>query len=305
MYFPYLRGKEFELSALLEVNASVYSNTIPILEPVTNKDRRKQYEKIGKANLPLVLITNPSHGDITAKEIQDKIDKCFITHSRLTLGYIVDTRFSIKQLTTFLKNNPKRDKAIIFRHNPLASDLAAIETALSASPAKFLIFDTKRTNTTTQSILPSHKGKVLITDGFERQDKNDDYPPISNFDSIYKTWKRKGILGIGDYLTIGDYFSKGGGQVFVVALHVTIEKPTGLEVHHFKSNSFKSTKGLAPQKFKEANNLLSTSSHVIPLTSSGILLYKNWDAIAHFPALGAAKKASIMHHIELMSKLVV
>ncbi len=35
MYFPYLRGKQFELEALVNVNPGVYSNTIPILEPIS------------------------------------------------------------------------------------------------------------------------------------------------------------------------------------------------------------------------------------------------------------------------------
>ena len=37
MYFPYLRSKQAELDALLNVKESVYSTTIPIIEPVSLK----------------------------------------------------------------------------------------------------------------------------------------------------------------------------------------------------------------------------------------------------------------------------
>jgi hypothetical protein len=34
MYFPYLRGKRFEMLALLEVPIATYQNMLPIVEPV-------------------------------------------------------------------------------------------------------------------------------------------------------------------------------------------------------------------------------------------------------------------------------
>jgi hypothetical protein len=89
-----------------------------------------------------------------------------------------------------------------------------------------------------------------------------------------------------------------------VTLHLTIQAGKRLEMHHFSSASHPSTKGLAPIKFAEACRALVSSAHVAPLNSTGLDLYRDWDARGHNPTLGAAKKASLQHHIELLSRII-
>lgn len=304
MYFPYLRGKEFELLALLEVNRNVYSNTIPILEPVKSSDRRKLYEKIANANFPLIIVTNPYYGDLSVNDVQTIIDEKFAVHTSLILGFIVDNRFNIADLRAFLNNNQGRRKALIFRYNPLPADLNLIQAAITTTPVSFVIFDDKKTGAITRAAFSAHSGQVVLTDGFQRQERNSDYPVISSFDSQYGVWRTKGLFGIGDYLTIGDVFQDGRGPVYVVALHVTTVTTSGMLAHHFKSTVFDTTQGLSAPKFAEANGLLVTSPSITPLTSGGLTLYRGWHTNAHNPQLGAAKKASMIHHIELMSRIV-
>ena len=309
MYFPYLRGKQFELEALVNVNPAVYTNTIPVLEPVsTSKGVYKRlYRSMASQNVPLVLIMNPFYpqtGRLSTAAVQTLVDGDLATHPSLILGYIIDQRFTIADLNSFLTSNLSRRKAIIFRFNPLPTDLTAIQAELGARPVDYIIFDDRKTNATTRTSFNTHPRRVLTTDGFQRQDKNSDYPAISAFDSNYNVWRGQGWFGIGDYLSIGDYFQAGGGQVYVVALHLTVQSPTGLVVHHFTSTSRATTQGFAAIKFAEANDNLVTSPHVVPLASSGLDLFRDWHTRSHNPQLGAAKKASLMHHIELMSAII-
>jgi hypothetical protein len=309
MYFPYLRGKQFELEALVNVNPAVYANTLPILEPVSASKGvyKRLYGNFVSQNIPLILIMNPFYpqsGRLTPTAVQTIINGELARHPSLILGHIIDQRYEVRDLNAFLTSNPTRRKAIVFRFNPLPTDLLAIQAALGTHPVEYIIFDDRRTNATTRNSFNTHPRRVLITDGFQRQDKNSDYPPVSAFDSNYSTWRASGWFGIGDYLSIGDYYQAGGGQVYVVTLHLTIESPTGLVMHHFSSTYRATVKGFPAQKFAEANNLLVTSPHVVPLASSGLDLFRDWHARAHNPQLGAAKKASLMHHIELMSRIV-
>lgn len=306
MYFPYLRGKQFELEALLEVNPSVYQNTLPILEPITIS-RRNLYTRLTNQQVPLILVTNPFYppaNTITTAQIQNVVDTELSTHTSLVLGFIIDQRLDIGQLHAFLTLNPNREKAVIFRHNPFPNDLITIQSLLSVNPADYLIFDEKKTSNRTQAFFNSHPRQVLLTDGFQRKDRNFDYPASSSFDSLYSSWRAGGWFGIGDYLTIGDHYRDGGGPAYVVTLHVTVQTPTGLVVHHFSSTSQPRLGVLPALKFTEANSSLNSSTHISPLASNGLTLFRNWHATQFYPGLGAPKKASMIHHIELMSSIV-
>ncbi|MGQ0737598.1 MAG: hypothetical protein ACT4OJ_00935, partial [Bacteroidota bacterium] len=78
----------------------------------------------------------------------------------------------------------------------------------------------------------------------------------------------------------------------------------GLVVHHFSSTVHAKTKGVSAPKFAQACRLLVTSPDVAGLASSGLTLYYDWHTRKHNPHLGAAKKASSMHHVELLSSLI-
>ncbi|WP_316819461.1 sce7725 family protein [Pedobacter gandavensis] len=307
MYFPFLRGKQFEIEALLEVPNSVFNNTLPIIEPV-NLPRRKFYKTLSQSLIPFVLITNPYHpisNRVSPTLIQDMIDSDLVSHPSLLLGFIVDTRFNITELNAFLTSNPTRHKVLIFHYDPLISDLSAIKSAITSHPVEYLVFDSTKSNISTRTAFNTHSKHVLLTDGFQRQNRNSDYPVASTFDSNFDTWRSNGFAGIGDYSIIGNHFKAGGGaQVVVVTLHLTIKDINGLVVHHF-SSTFKNTKrGFAAQKFSEANGLLLSSAHTSSITSGGLDIYRDLDARSHNPQLGIAKKASIIHHIELLSSII-
>ena len=306
MYFPYLRGKQFELEALLEVNPQVYQNTIPIVEPVTDA-RPVRYTRISNLNIPFIFVTNPFYpvnDRLTPATIQNLIDNELAGNAALRLGFLLDARYNIAALNQFLANNAGKAKSLIFRFNPLPADLVAILAAINATPVEFLIFDDRRTNANTRNAFNAHGGRILLTDGFQAQDANANYPAMSAFDSNFNTWNANGWTGIGDYATVGDNFRDGGGPAYVISLHVTVQDGGGLVVHHFSSTVNANIMGRAPQKFAQANSFLVASPVTIPLNSTGLTLFRNWHATHHNPQLGAAKKASIIHHIELMSSIV-
>src|SRR5262245_19024774 len=67
MYFPYFRGKQYELVVIRECAAILArAGFTPVLEPV-KEDKRgllKTVEAIAEANAPLILVLNPKHGSI-------------------------------------------------------------------------------------------------------------------------------------------------------------------------------------------------------------------------------------------------
>jgi hypothetical protein len=308
MYFPYLRGKQFELEALLGVPAPVYHNTLPIVEPV-NSSSDRFYLKLAQQGRRFILIMNPQHpqsGRLAMNVVQTRlVNGPLLGHPDLTLGFIIDQQSTLADLQTFLTANPTKAKAVIVRYNPIPATLTAIDTVLRAHSTAYLIFDEKATSTRTRAAFSWHTSQVLITDGFQRQARNSDYPSFSYFDSNVSTWSADGWAGIGDYLSVGDHFQEGGSQPLVVTLHLTIPAASGLEMHHFSSTINATVKGAVGPKFLQAGSLLVNSPRVLALPSStGLLQYQDWDARSHLPRLGAAKQASLQHHIETLSRLV-
>lgn len=308
MYYPYLRGKLFELETLLEVSGDVYKNTFPIIEPVNNnRTAVLRYKSLVQRKIPFIFIVNPRHPKVPfsiARIQQLFIEDILSDHTNLTLGYIVDQLSSTAELSAFLRANPDHPKAVIFKYTLTSADLAAYDTVLKAHTPEILLFDDRKISSRMLKTLNWHTNQVIITDGFQRQDRNADYPLMDAFDSYTSTWVEDGWQGMGDYLTIGDHFAEGGGQPYVVTFHITVPNGNDLEIYHYSSTTLSTVKGRVGPKFLEACNMLVSSPHTTPLSSTGLSNYRDWNSRSHTSVLGAAKKASMKHHIEMVSSII-
>lgn len=310
MYYPYLRGKQFELQAIENIDHAVYSNTIPIVEPMTrvaNTRANNVYSRLATASNPLICIVNPDFRDLTENQTRANfINNHLAGHTNLTLGYIISQHTTPSQIRTFLTSDLNRQKALIFKANFTTARLNSIVNEVRANQPAHLVFESRKTGHTTQTAFAWHPHRVLITDGFQSQIKNANYPANSFYSSDYLTYRGNGWSGIGDYQTLGEEVKEGGAPPYVVALHLTRDAGPahGLMVDHYLSYSNTGIQGDAGPKFLEACGLLVTSPLTMPLTSTGLTLYRRWNTASHFPTLGGAKQASLQHHIELLSRLV-
>jgi len=306
MYYPFLRAKKHELLALLAIPAGNFSKMLPILEPVTvSAQALSSYRNLSASGRRVILITNPTHGDTTAGDVQRLlIAGALSTHPNLTLGLVVDKDFSMTALTGFLGNNLSHEKAIIFRYNPRPSDVTAMAALLPSHPeVKHLIFDDRKI--ASSGAFTWHPQRVIVSDGFQREEKNANYGSSSSFHSYMTTIAAMGFAGFGDYLTVGDAYSDGGGIGYVVTLHLTSPDGSDLNVNHFSSVTDSHIRGLQPPKFKEACASLATSAilKALPRTT-GIDMYLDWHARDHYPSLGPPKQASMQHHLELICSMI-
>ena len=147
--------------------------------------------------------------------------------------------------------------------------------------------------------------RILVRDGFKRQ-RNADYPPLEEFSDLHVTYGDLGMAGFGDFLTVGDVYSEGGGPAYAVAIHLTFidpEKDDVMYIHHFVSTT-KDTPTDPAGKFAQAlakliTKLESGSSHI--LETEAIKEFRGLHAKGHFPGLGYVKKLSMKHHIETLA----
>lgn len=147
---------------------------------------------------------------------------------------------------------------------------------------------------------------VLLADPFERQAKNEDYPPREFFSDLHKRYAQEGFGGFGDFLIVGNHYTEGGGAAHAVAIHLTNREGTGdIWIRHFVSDR---TRGTAdtPGKFLEA--LRKTARFIRSgenwHRTEGCLEFLALEQRQHFPGLGFVKKISMKHHIALMDRVL-
>lgn len=151
--------------------------------------------------------------------------------------------------------------------------------------------------------LPS-RADVVLRDGFSACERNALYPPQSAFDDLVYQYQARGFAGFGDFCMIGDVYSATGGPARAVALHLTEDRGSELVMNHFVSTAvgvdvatmyFEALEQLSAYLGAQAREDLDTQGSRKYFESYGSREYHG---------LGVAKRWSIMHHIEVVLRIL-
>lgn len=301
MYFPFLRGRQFELIALRELleNDLLGNNIIPIIEPVKlSSSLLKTVELFNKKKHKLVFVQNPSVGAYPVSmdgEKQDEDPLYGKLKIELDKGNVIKA-YIFQDNNEIVVNDIKDSIAIIDSVDDISSYLEACE---NEKPLYTIIPDRR-------SIKRNVKGdKIILEDSFIKQKRNVDYK--NNTDEFFSDWHREyieeGYRGFSDYSIVGSEYSESGFAPKAVAIHIVyLSSEDDLRVHHFVSETNTDSKDTAG-KFGEAVSELKhwCIENKIQETK-GLKAFYDYCDKGRFPGLGVVKKCSIMHHLELMSK---
>lgn len=306
MYYPYFRGKQFELMALRE-SASVLADSsfVPIIEPVRESlsGLERALDAIGAAGGRSIVIVNPRHGDhkTNGNSIRDFLEG-YRDNDAVAVGILLLSSTSADDAVARVNAHADRQQAIIHAGytdarplvNALQDRMADVTNVFLEDQANMLYRRHFMEST-----------RVLVRDGFE-QKKNAAYDPVDPYSDLHATYSDMGMQGYGDFLTVGDKFSEGGGPAYAVAIHLTFiddEKDNAMFVYHFVSDS-NDTPTDPAGKFEQALTKLIArldSGDSKLLETSAIEEFRRLHAAGHFPGLGYVKKLSIRHHIETLA----
>lgn len=301
MYFPFLRGRQFELLALRELleNDLIGDNIIPIIEPVRlSSSLLKTVELFNKKNHQLVFVQNPSVGAYPVSmegEKQDEDPLYGKLKIELDKGNVIKA-YIFQDNNEIVVSDMKGRIAIIDSVDDISSYLEACK---NEKPLYTIIPDRR-------SIKRNVKGdKIILEDSFIKQKRNVDYK--NNTDEFFSDWHREyieeGYRGFSDYSIVGSEYSESGFAPKAVAIHIVyLSSEDDLRVHHFVSETNTDSKDTAG-KFGEAVAKIKhwCTEHKIQETK-GLKAFYDYCDKGRFPGLGVVKKCSIMHHLELMSK---
>jgi hypothetical protein len=309
MYYPYLRGKQFEL-ILLRDNAEIiaHNKIHPIIEPVKKdfKSLNRAIEVIEEKNINYTLIINPITGEkpVTLISIMENFIKNSnnIDFQNLSLGYILSAESDIEEFIKLLENNEDKNFSIIHYGYP-NSKIIAEKTIDFDNIQRHIFIDGFAGKLYQRNLKKDGIERILIRDGFKTQPKNSLYPESEHFSDLHITYPDEGMDGFGDFLTVGTDYSETGGPAYAVAIHLTyLNEEDDMFIFHFISDRTDSPTDPGGKFLEALSKLVETAEneHTLIFKSEAYHEFKNLFDKQHYPGLGYAKKLSMQHHLELI-----
>lgn len=312
MYFPYVRGRQYELLALRElvINNILGNSVTPIVEPVKlSPTLVNMMEEYIKAEHPVSIIRNPVVGTfISDWEEARELSKEAEYKQRFSEQY--ENPVIIKSL--IMQKNAKPLLDLWDKHKVNKSDLLVINIDRNYLDLYESVFGTANP---CYVLMPDEsvfrrkvrQNKVLLDDKFKKQDRNADYQNSEDdfFSDDHLYYKDDGFIGFSDYSVVGNEYLESGFAPYAVAIHmVYFAKDMTLRVRHFVSDSNEDITNPA-LKFYEAVSKLAawynSEPHPVEMTL-GLQTFLHHYEQKSYPGLGTVKKLSLMHHLELMGK---
>jgi hypothetical protein len=311
MYHPYFRGKQYELITIRE-STSLFKKADfrPIIDPVKQdlSGLQKALDAIIQADARATVIVNPQEGDLSGKgkgkELTDLLKDRFSASTNISAGILLKQEMALGQITALCESYAGQSPVLIHAGfsaaSPLAHELG------------------KLTKEQTHVFLDGFSGKlyqrhfkdacrVLVKDGFKRQQNNKNYPDVEPFSDLHVTFSDEGMDGFGDFLIVGAEYIDSGGIPYMLAIHLTFidhDQDDTMQIYHFKSKPHLTQKDPAG-KFAEALGVMmavldAPGSKV--LETGAVREFRDLHRRKHFPGLGYIKKLSMSHHIETLAR---
>lgn len=208
MYFPYLRGRQFELIALRDlVDKGVLSDKIiPIIEPVKlSSTLIKTIESYGKKGKQLGIIVNPKVGGFKIDIEEEKNLK--LKNSLLTS--LKENDYILYMILLSANLNPDE---FIKKHKDNMGTICDNKDAIPVYEANFAKMKVK------YNLIPDESGfrrkirnnRVLLADKFNKQERNNDYIEIDDepFSEDHLYYADDGYVGFSDYTVVGKEYRR-------------------------------------------------------------------------------------------------
>lgn len=308
MYYPYLRGKQYELLTVKE-NAQLISqnNIVPIIEPVRENlgGLRRTIEAFVEEEADFILIANPEFGELNRDTtlLEETIfNELLAEYENYSIGYILSGRVSLRDVENFFRRYANDHIALIHSDfqggKQLKNKLKNFENV-----AEHIFIEGYSGKLYQKKFKNSDTKRILLRDGFKKR-RNVDYPDDEHFSDLHATYPDEGMDGFGDYLTVGNQYSETGGPAYAVAVHLTyLDDDEDMRIKHFISDRTATPTDPAGKFLEALEKLISAIDD--PLTSflgsSACGEFKELYRKEHFPGLGYVKKLSMKHHIELIA----
>lgn len=309
MYYPYLRGRQFELIALREYALihGAKNNVVPIIEPVkkTFNSLKLAIPKFIEGNLKFALILNPQVGELKNQDAGIILEE--LKNELSDLSNWIPT-FIITNNNTVIIEKIIHDcgysSVMIICSDMVDTSNESFLNFINSQVVKYIV--SKENRTLKRSLNLSEKNLIRLDDNFNPQKRNKDFLDISGekLTEEHLFYKEDKYKGFSDYTVLVSEFSEGGGAPYAVAIHLSYVKSNHeVWVRHFTSVSNDDIANIQG-KFAEAASkaVAFIEEEEIPTEAAGEL--KRYFEDEKYPGLGMVKKIAIKNHLELMNQII-
>lgn len=310
MYYPYLRGKQFELIALRELAQEIPHNDklCPIIEPVKANfnSLNSVVKEMNKGSEKFVLIINPSDGDFRGYrgDIMDHVNglpeanwipALLYSHNCQTLKRIIDERHIDNSYIIF-------KDGIDFDQDP------KLEEFLSSGVISSVVVSNPDTRVSKRKLQGLGKSIIRLDDNFHEKKRNVDYleEQEEQFTEEPFYYQVEGFAGFSDYTTLSKLYTEGGMLPYAVAIHLTYKSAQEMVyIRHFVSDTNYDQTNIQG-KFAEAARKAVDFFNANPAIYRGSAVdeLQNYLVEGKYPGLGVIKKVSIKHHLQLITHIL-
>lgn len=311
MYYPYLRGKQFELKALRELAQEAPNNKYlcPIIEPVKTSFNtlNTAINEMKNGHMAFALVLNPKEGDFAINEtdvlenVQEELDGAgwmpalIYKRNSLTLKNIIDA-------------NGLENVCVIFKEGVDFEQDSELETFLNMDKISTVVASNADTRASKRKLQSLGKAIIRLDENFHEQKRNVDYInlPEEQFTEEPFYFKEDKFAGFSDYTTLPKNFAEGGMLPYAIAIHFTFKPQQEMVyIRHFVSDSNLDQSNIQG-KFAEAGRkaVAFFNNHPDYFRSSAITELENYICDGKYPGLGVLKKLSIKHHLQLISNIL-
>ena len=306
MYYPYLRGRQFELIALREY-AMQYrgvNKIVPIIEPVKKvfNSLKLALPLLIKGNVKFALILNPKVGEISKTlDITNELKDELADQSKWIPAYLLDNNYS--EISERILDDLYRDVMVICSDKTDSTDSAFNDLILSPQ-IKYIV--SKENRTLKRKLSGKGKEFIRLDECFKGQKSNKEYSIIEDerFSEEHLFYEEDGYAGFADYTVLVNEYNEGGFLPYAVAIHLTYEKENKeVWIRHFVSISNDdraNIQGKFAEAAKKAVDFLDLKN-IHSCASEELRDYYNTSA---YPGLGMVKKISIKNHLELINGIL-
>jgi len=307
MYYPYLRGRQFELIALREFAGcrGKHNNVIPIIEPVkkTFNSMKIALPILRDANVKFALVLNPQVGEIeNFNQIVDGLNDCLIGNDSWIPSFVVSNNYN--EIRKLIDETGYSDVMIICNGLTDTSNESFNQLIFSES-VKYIVVS-QENRTLKRSLSGREKLLIRLDDKFGGQKRNSDYLEMSEekFSEEHLFYKEEGYHGFSDYTVLVSDFIEGGSAPYAVAIHLTYQKENSeIWIRHFTSIS-NFDRANIQGKFAEALEKAVNFVNVKNIHNDATDELRSYYQEQKYPGLGMVKKISIKNHLELMNGII-
>ncbi|MDT2752015.1 MULTISPECIES: sce7725 family protein [Enterococcus] len=302
MYYPYLRGKQYELLALrdLLMERKLSKKIIPIIEPVKETASfKKTVDYFLNKNHTLYTIVNPKVGEYSIYDSTHPIhgERCSFENDALLIDNTSNNFFY-----DFSKFKKFQNLIVIY------NDFDSINYGKKFLYDNSLISKLNFVPDGSRFLRQFKQEPVgIIRDAFAKKDRNVDYLDTpEEFFSDDHLYYQEQYEAFSDYSITGKSYIDGGFAPIAVAIHIVFfDENDVLRIRHFVSDTNEDITDPAG-KFNEALSKLIEWAETIDEKNESISLeqFRKLSNEKRYPGLGFVKKLCIMHHLEIMGNFL-